>query len=133
MSKFKVLLIEDVLAERMRVMNVLRGFDVEIESAVTFERARDLVAKRKYDLIISELLLSNCPEFQGDGIQFWHFVQNVHPDHGLLLVADDSMRNTIELFLKDQELPAMISKPVCHIALTEILHDRLQWVKKLAA
>lgn len=133
MQKLKVLLIEDHLGERLSLIRVLNHYDMEIESAVTFARARDLVSQKTYDLVIAEMLLSNCPELQGDGIQFWHYFQGLHPAVPIFLLADEMTRITTEMLMHGSMKPPILNKPVCEASLKHIIEREVTFVKPIAA
>ena len=130
MGKLRVLLVEDHLGERLNLIKFLNQYSAEVDTAVTFNRARDLASKRTYDLVISELLLSHCPDLQGDGIQFWNFVQKMHPGTPVLLVAHDSVRATTEMLLENAERPAIISRPVCPHRLKKTVEEGVEFFRK---
>ncbi len=137
-NKAKILLIEDHLGERLNIMKVLAQLGFEIETAVTFNRARDLIQKREYDLVISEYLLNHCPELQGNGAEFWTFAQRLQPNMPLFLIAKDSVGlNSALLKIKEEPnspslLPRIISKPVLPDQLQTMIERQLEGVKKLA-
>jgi DNA-binding NtrC family response regulator len=131
MQKIKVLLIEDHLGERLNLIRVLSQYGAEVESAVTFSRARDLVSQRTYDLVICELLLSHCPELQGDGIQFWNFFQRLHPSVPIFLIADEMTRITTEMLMHGSMKPPILNKPVNAAALKHIIEHEVEVLKKL--
>ncbi len=148
MEKTRILLIEDHLGERLNIMKVLSHYGFEIETAVTFHRARDLIQKRDYQLVISEFLLCHCPEVQGDGTQFWSYSQKIQPKTPLVLIANDAERLSTELIrmattinpqiepnltLPQNLLPSVIPKPVRPDVLQSLLEQRLKCVKILAA
>ena|GEM_PF-3030638 len=128
----KVLLIEDQLGHRLSLMKVLSRFKAEIDSAVTFGRARDLVALKVYDLVISELLLSHCPEIQGDGMQFWYYFQALHPSVPIFLIADEVTRMTTEMFLHGSMKPPILNKPVNEAALKHLIEREVMAFLKIA-
>lgn len=131
-KKKKVLLVEDHLGERIKMMQTLQEFDVEVETAVTFSRAKELASKRKYDVIISELLLSHCPELQGDGIQFWKSMED-HRTPTVFLVADDGLRKTTESLMEGESYPPIFAKPLYCDAIRIELNRLFKLGKKLAA
>ena len=133
MGKLQVLLIEDHLGERLNIMKVLRDLGAEVDSAITFQRAKDLASKKTYDFIISELILSHCPEMQGDGIQLWSALKKILPAAPFFLLADEAVRTMTQELLGDAESPPMLAKPVCHIELKKLIHVQLQGLKKISA
>ena len=133
MSKLRILLIEDHLGERLNIIQVLKEFDIELDSAVTFSRGRDLATHNHYDLIISELVLSHCAEKQGDGIQFAEFLRNGYPFPPILLLAEEKTLQLTEEIRIKKDIPKIISKPTSPAVLREYLKTQMQWVEKLTA
>lgn len=130
MESFRVLLVEDHLGERIKIMKLLQEFGFEVETAVTFGRARELVSRRKYNLVISELLLSHCPELQGDGIQFSRMLQGQHPDTPIYLIAEEGLMKTTALLMEGTPCPPIYEKQnSCGAIKAELLKS----VKKSAA
>ncbi|MBS1959111.1 MAG: response regulator [Bdellovibrionales bacterium] len=129
-GKKRVLLVEDHLGERIKVMKTLQDFDVEVETAVTFSRARELISKREYDFIFAELLLSHCPEMQGDGIQFSKHLQNQHPHTPVFLVAEEMILKTTEILMDGEaHAPIFSRQTFC----TAIKDELSKTVKKSVA
>jgi DNA-binding NtrC family response regulator len=133
MPKLKVLLIEDHLGERLNLIRVLNEYGAEVDTALTFSRARDLIVKRVYDLVISELLMSHCPELQGDGIQFWNFFQKIHPSVPLFLIADEMTRMNTEMLMHGSMKPPILNKPVNGESLKHVIEHEVEMIRKLAA
>ena len=129
-AKKRVLLIEDHLGERIKIMKTLQEFEFEVETAVTFGRAKELVSKRAYDYVIAELLLSHCPELQGDGIQFSKLLEKHLPETPIYLVAEDGILKTTELLMEGMPHPPIFSRGAyCGAIKSELLKS----VKKAAA
>jgi DNA-binding NtrC family response regulator len=128
--KTKVLLVEDHLGERIKMMKVLQEFGFDVETAVTFGRARELVSRRQYDLVISELLLSHCPELQGDGIQFAKVLESIHPETPIYLVAEEGLMKTTALLMEGAHCPPIYER---HSSCGAIKSEILKSVKKAAA
>ena len=130
MGKKRVLLVEDHLGERIKIMKTLQEFDVEVETAVTFGRARELVSKRPYDIVIAELLMSHCPEMQGDGIQFSKLLHEQYPSTPIYLIAEESVMKTTEILMEGASYPPIYAREVyCGAIKVELLKT----VKKAAA
>ncbi len=123
-------MVEDHLGERMKIMKTLQEFDFEIETAVTFGRAKELVSKKSYDFVISELLLNHCPELQGDGIQFWRSMEKFLPSTPLFLIAEESLMKTTALLMEGEPCPPIYPRPESCGA---IKAELLKTVKKAAA
>jgi DNA-binding response OmpR family regulator len=129
-AKKRVLLVEDHLGERIKIMNTLQEFGFEVETAVTFGRARELASKRAYDYVIAELLLSHCPELQGDGIQFSRLLHQHFPETPIYLVAEESLLKTTELLMEGEPHPPIFARnEYCGAIKSELLKG----VKKAAA
>ena len=97
---------------------------------MTFVRAKELVSKRPYDIVIAELLLSHCPELQGDGIQFSQILQAYHPQTPIYLVAEESILKTTEMLMEGSPHPPIFSRAAsCGAIKVELLKS----VKKAAA
>ena len=148
MERMRILLIEDHLGERLSILKVLANFGAEVETAVTFNRARDLIQKREYHMIISEFLLNHCGELQGDGTEFWSYAKKIQPATPLILIANDATslntelirmsaaanpQTTPNLTLPINLMPGVIPKPVRPDVLQALLEQRFHCVKKLAA
>ena len=125
MSKLRVLLVQDHLSERIQLLKVLTEYGVEIETAVNFARARELIKWNKYDIIISELLMKHAPELQGDGIQFWSYCRFVHPQAEMIILAEEQLRYSTELLFDGSGIPPMVSKPVCDSTLRQLIEESL--------
>jgi DNA-binding NtrC family response regulator len=133
MNRLRILLIEDHLGERLNIMKVLSLFGVEVETVVTFNRARDLFQKRNYNLVISELQLGHCPESQGDGTQFWMYSQKINPQVPMALLSADAPRLTAELLKFGHVIPSVLAKPIRPDVLQTWVEARLHGAKILSA
>jgi len=133
MNRPRILLIEDHMGERLNIMKVLSVLGIEAESAVTFNRGRELLQKRDYHLIISELLLGHCPESQGDGMQFWMYSQQVHPGIPLVLLSNDAPGLTTEILKIGKAPPSIVAKPIRPDILQSVVETKLHGAKILVA
>lgn len=132
MGKIRVLLIEDHLKERMSLMRVFQDLGAQVDFAVTFERGKILAEQRTYDFIVSELVLSHCPELQGDGVQLWMEAKKKNPDAMILLIADEKLKNLALELLGDLK-PRIIPKPVSSKSLKAVMRRSYHASKKISA
>lgn len=125
MERLRVLVVEDHLGERINIMRTLGQFSLEVETAVTFQRAKELISKRKYSLVVCEHQLVHCPDVQGDGSEVWTLFHSLNPDGQFVLLSPSAPELTLEYMKNHIAAPIVLNKPLHTTQLQGVVSQRV--------
>ncbi len=125
MSLKSLLLVEDHLPTRVDLLRAVEGMELELESALRFSRAKEWVAKRHFDFVITELSLAHCVETSEDGIQLAHHVKILWPETQVILLTPDPAAAYERFLGQGLPLPWIVKKPIDPAHLRQVMERSL--------
>jgi DNA-binding NtrC family response regulator len=120
-----LLLVEDHLPTRVELLNALVGMELEIESALRFSRAKEWIAQRPFDFVVTELSLAHCVETSEDGIQFAHHTKILWPETQVILLTPDPAAAYERFLGQGLPLPWIVKKPIDPVHLRQVFERSL--------
>lgn len=121
----RALIIEDHLGERINIVKAIQPFSFDVETAVTFERARELISKRNFQLVVCEQQLKHGSELQGDGLEIWTLYQRLNPQGCFVMLSLSASSVALEVMKMNLSTPTIIDKPLHTQQLNGIIMQRI--------
>jgi CheY-like chemotaxis protein len=107
----KVLIVENALAKRMKITKAVSGFNCEIESALHFHRAQEMLSQQKFDWVVSNLDLSQSSLTKDHDAATIYFLETWHKQWLLSQVPNDVQTSPVaRLFLITNDAAAWSQK-----------------------